>query len=53
MHPVKRSPWLGRIFIIQNELQAFTDAPALAAVTQLDGTRTGVTSAENLAQNDP
>jgi Flp pilus assembly protein TadG len=44
---------VGRIFIAKNELQAFTDAAALAAVTQLDGTRTGVVSAENLAQNGP
>jgi Flp pilus assembly protein TadG len=44
---------LGRMFIVKNELQAFTDASALAAVRQMDGTRTGLQLAHNTATAGP
>ena len=37
---------LGRVFIAKNETQAFCDAAALAAALALDGTSTGITSAQ-------
>ena len=44
---------MGRMFITKNELQAFVDASALAAVTQLDGTRSGVQGANTTALAGP
>jgi Flp pilus assembly protein TadG len=37
---------LGKTFIVRNEAQAFTDAAALAAVSQLNNTAAGVTAAQ-------
>jgi Flp pilus assembly protein TadG len=44
---------LGRMFIVKSELQTFTDASALAACRDLDGTGTGVTQAHNVATAGP
>jgi Flp pilus assembly protein TadG len=44
---------LGRAFIIHNELQAFSDAAAMAAVRALDGTQTGIQNAHTLATQGP
>lgn len=44
---------LGRVFITKNELQTFTDASALAAVYQLDGTQAGVQGANTTATAGP
>jgi|SRR5579871_788913 len=44
---------LGRMFIVKNELQAFADASALAAVSYLNGTQTGVQSANATATAGP
>jgi Flp pilus assembly protein TadG len=38
---------LGRSFITKNEAQAFTDAAALGAAIQLNGTSNGLTNAQN------
>ena len=43
----------GRMFICKDELQAFVDASALAAVSRLDGSQAGVTAANNLATAGP
>ncbi len=43
----------GRMFICKNELQAFVDASALAAVSDLDGTETGVQTANSVATAGP
>jgi Flp pilus assembly protein TadG len=40
---------LGRMYIAKNELMAYTDAAAIAAALQLDGTTAGVTRAQNAA----
>ena len=37
---------LGRIFTIKTETQAYTDAAALAAAIELDGTASGITAAQ-------
>ena len=42
---------LGRTFIAKNETQAFVDAAAIAAVTKLDGTLAGITSAQTAVAN--
>ena len=44
---------LGRIYIAQNELQTFTDAAALAATPELDGTDEGVVRAREIAETYP
>jgi len=44
---------LGRVFIYKNELQAFVDASAMAAITRLDGTQDGVAAANALATAGP
>ncbi|MFM2125754.1 MAG: hypothetical protein RL328_2205 [Acidobacteriota bacterium] len=44
---------LGRRFIVQTELQYYVDAAALAAVYQLDGTRSGVQKANTVATAGP
>ena len=44
---------LGRMFIVKNELQTFADASALAAIRQLDGTKTGVQGAHAAATAGP
>ena len=44
---------MGRMFVIRSELQAFSDAAALAAVVQMDGTRTGIQAANTLAGSGP
>src|SRR5437764_1045350 len=37
---------VGRMFITKHEIQAFADSAALGAVLALDGTTTGITSAQ-------
>src|SRR5437764_15112976 len=44
---------LGRMFIVKNELQTFVDASAVAACRQMDGTKTGVQAAHNVATAGP
>lgn len=44
---------LGRMFILKNELQTFADASALAAVSQMDGTRAGIQAANTTATQGP
>ena len=44
---------LGRSFIVKNELQAFVDASAIAAVRQLDGSQLGIQSAHATAAVGP
>jgi Flp pilus assembly protein TadG len=44
---------IGRTFVVHSELQAFSDAAALAAVRDLDGTRTGIQNAHTLATQGP
>ena len=43
---------LGRLYIAKNELQAFTDAAAVAAAASLDGSETGVNNARTEATED-
>jgi hypothetical protein len=40
---------IGRMYVIQSELQAFSDAAALNAVLQLDGTACGIECARQAA----
>ncbi len=40
---------LGRMYVIQSELQAFTDAAALSAAMELDGTAAGIERARSAA----
>ncbi|HEY2842388.1 MAG TPA: Tad domain-containing protein [Bryobacteraceae bacterium] len=44
---------LGRMFIYKNELQAFVDSSAMAAITRMDGTQAGLTAANALAAAGP
>lgn len=44
---------LGHMFIIKNELQTYADAAALAAVYYMDGTQTGIQSANAMATAGP
>ena len=44
---------LGKMFVVHNELQTFVDASAMAAATQLDGSRDGVQAADELAKTGP
>jgi hypothetical protein len=44
---------LGRVYIAKNELQAFADASAMAAALKLNGTSSGVTSADSAAATGP
>src|ERR1700674_3341949 len=44
---------VGQMFIFKNELQTFTDASAMAAVSKLDGTQTGVQTANTVATAGP
>jgi Flp pilus assembly protein TadG len=44
---------VGRMFIYKNELQSFVDASALAAVANLDGSKTGVEAANATATAGP
>ena len=44
---------VGRMFIYKTELQTFADASALAAVTKLDGTQSGVQGANTVATAGP
>src|SRR5258706_15880374 len=37
---------VGGLFISKNEMQAFTDAAAIAGGLQIDGTNTGITAAQ-------
>ena len=43
----------GRMFICKSELQAFVDASAVAAVSHMDGTRSGITAANSIATAGP
>src|SRR5580704_6463948 len=40
---------IGRMYVIQSELQAFSDAAALNAALQLDGTEPGIARARHAA----
>ncbi len=42
---------VGRMYIVKSELQTFTDAGALAAGLQLDGTAEGIARAQGAVQN--
>jgi Flp pilus assembly protein TadG len=42
---------IGRMYVVRNESQAFTDAGALAAAAELDATTAGVTRAVGVAAN--
>lgn len=44
---------LGRIYIVRNESQVFTDAAALTAVTKLDGTTAGLEHARDAVAHLP
>ena len=44
---------VGRMFITKNELQTFVDASALAASSFMDGTQTGIQSANSTATAGP
>jgi Flp pilus assembly protein TadG len=44
---------LGRIYIVRNEAQVFTDAAALAAAVKLDGTRAGIKRAQEAVARVP
>jgi Flp pilus assembly protein TadG len=44
---------LGHMFIVKNELQSFADASALAAVSFMDGTQTGIQNANSMAVSGP
>ena len=39
----------GHMMIVKDELQTFADASAMAAVTQMDGTQTGIQTANSTA----
>jgi Flp pilus assembly protein TadG len=43
----------GQMFILKNELQTFADASAMAAVSKLDGSQTGVQTANSVATAGP
>ncbi|MBM3749096.1 MAG: hypothetical protein FJW34_25305, partial [Acidobacteria bacterium] len=38
---------LGRLYVVKNEMQAYTDSAALAAAVELDGTGAGISRAQN------
>jgi Flp pilus assembly protein TadG len=42
---------VGRVFIVKNETQSYSDAAAIAASLQLDGTTTGITNATAAVTN--
>ena len=44
---------LGHMFVVHSELQAFSDAAAMAAVRDLDGTQAGIQNAHTLATQGP
>ena len=44
---------LGRLFVINSELQSFADAAALAAAFEMDGTTAGLTRADAVAVTGP
>lgn len=44
---------VGRMLILKTELQSFTDASAMAAVSKLDGTNSGVVTANSVATVGP
>ena len=44
---------IGRMFVYKTELQAFVDNAAMAAITKMDGTQTGVQGANALALTGP
>lgn len=44
---------LGHMFVVRSELQAFSDAAAMAAVRDLDGTQAGIQNAHTLAIYGP
>ena len=44
---------LGHMFVVRSELQAFSDAAAMAAVRDLDGTQSGIQNAHTLATQGP
>src|SRR5579872_911324 len=43
----------GQMFILKNELQTFADASAMASVSKLDGSQTGVQTANAVATAGP
>jgi Flp pilus assembly protein TadG len=44
---------LGHMFVVRSELQAFSDAAAMAAVRDLDGTQSGIQNAHTQATQGP
>ncbi len=44
---------VGRLYIVRNELQTFTDSAALAAAAELDGTSAGIRRATDAAAANP
>ena len=44
---------LGHMFVVRSELQAFSDAAAMAAIPNLDGTRAGIQNAHTKATQGP
>src|SRR5271163_3535440 len=44
---------LGRVYIVRNEAQVFTDAAAMTAASKLDGTAAGVASAREAVSRLP
>jgi Flp pilus assembly protein TadG len=44
---------VGRMFILKNELQMFADASAMAAVSHMDGSQTGIQGANAVATAGP
>jgi Flp pilus assembly protein TadG len=44
---------IGRIYIVRNEAQVFTDAAALTAASKLDGTAAGIARARESAERLP
>ena len=44
---------VGRMFVYKNELQAFADASAMAAIAQMDGSQAGLQAANTTATSGP
>ena len=43
---------LGRVYVVKNEMQAYTDSAALAAAVELDGTAAGISRAQTAVANN-
>ena len=44
---------IGRMFIVEGELQSYVDAAAMASIYYMDGTRTGIEKANSIASGGP